>query len=236
MQTLLGHIERWLAYSQAPLENSAGEKVNGLTPILADVDEFQPRKVEELVPEKNIAPDTYLIYPNGGYHPFYGVSNTLPIYQQKIWPYVKRIKYHEKWKGKEHLLNKVRKNGTREDHLISQINPYLFLGYPRLNLFRTETYLMNKYTHKKKDGQYYPAYKNHKKTAQLLHRLVALAFIPNPENKPFVLHGNDDTTNYLRENLKWGTQRENQKGKIGRRPDTVEQKYQILVNQGIIKG
>ena len=31
MQTLLGHIERWLAYSQAPLEDCAGEKeVNGL--------------------------------------------------------------------------------------------------------------------------------------------------------------------------------------------------------------
>ena len=28
MQTLLGHIERWLAYSQAPLEDCAGEKVN----------------------------------------------------------------------------------------------------------------------------------------------------------------------------------------------------------------
>ena len=27
MQTLLGHIERWLAYSQAPLEDCAGEKV-----------------------------------------------------------------------------------------------------------------------------------------------------------------------------------------------------------------
>ena len=31
MQTLLGHIERWLAYSQAPLEDRAGEKeMNGL--------------------------------------------------------------------------------------------------------------------------------------------------------------------------------------------------------------
>ena len=95
---------------------------------------------------------------------------------------------------------------------------------------------MNNYTHKKKDGQYYPAYKNHGKTAQFLHRLVALAFIPNPENKPFVLHGNDDTTNYLRENLKWGTQRENQKGNIGRRPDTVEHKYLDLVNKKVIKG
>ena len=191
--------------------------------IQIDPSGFQPRKVEELMPDENILPDTYIVYPNGGYHPFYGVPNTPPRYQLPIWPYVKRIKFSKKWEGKEHLLNKVRKNGTREDHLISQINPYLFLGYPRLNLFRTETYLMNNYTHKKKDGQYYPAYKNHGKTAQYLHRLVALAFIPNPENKPFVLHGNDDTTNYLRENLKWGTGRENQKGRIGTRPETMEQ-------------
>ena len=95
---------------------------------------------------------------------------------------------------------------------------------------------MNNYTRKKKNGQYPPAQKNQAKTAQFLHRLVALAFIPNPENKPFVLHGNDDTTNYLRENLRWGTQRENQKGNMARRPGTVDQKYQSLVNRGFIKG
>jgi len=227
-------VREQLKFETLVPEEKKTPEIIPILPILPG--KFQPRKVEELIPHIDVLPDTYVIYPTGGYHLFYGVPNALPQYQEKIWPYVKRIKFSEKWKGKEHLLNKVRKNGTREDHLISQINPYLFLGYPKLNLFRTETYLMNKYTHKKKDGQYYPASKNHKKTAQLLHRLVALAFIPNPENKPFVLHINDDRTNYLVNNLKWGTQRENQKGNIGRRPDTVEQKYQSLVNTGIIKG
>ena len=67
------------------------------------------------------------------------------------------------------------------------------------------------------------------------HRLVALAFIPNPENKPLVMHKNDDTTNYLIENLKWGTPSENMKGKISSRPDTLQQKYLHYLNRGIAK-
>ena len=69
-----------------------------------------------------------------------------------------------------------------------------------------------------------------------LHRLIALAYIPNPKNKPCVMHLNDDSTNYLIENLEWGTHSENNRGKINKRPDTMEQKYLNLVNKGIIKG
>ena len=56
---------------------------------------FQPRKVEEVLPDIDIVPDTYMIYPTGGYHPFYGVPNTFPRYQLPIWPYIKRIKYDQ---------------------------------------------------------------------------------------------------------------------------------------------
>jgi hypothetical protein len=197
---------------------------------------FQPRKVEELLPHLNIQPDTYMIYPNGGYHPFFGVPNTFPIYQLPIWPCVKRIKFSEKWNGKEEILNKIRKNGTREDHLISQINPYISQGYPKINLFKTETYFTNIYSYKNKNGNYPPPQKNYKKTSQLFHRLVGLAFIPNPDNEPFVLHNNDDSTNYLTENLKWGGGRENMKESKARRPDTMEQKYLNLVDKEVIKG
>ena len=197
---------------------------------------LQFRKVEELLPHLNIQPDTYIIYSTGGYHPFYGVPNTFPIYQLPIWPCIKRIKFSEKWNGKEQVLNKIRKNGTREEHLISQINPFFSSNYPKVNLFKTETYFMNIYTYKNKDGNYPPAQKNHKKTNQLFHRLVGLAFIPNPDNQPFVLHNNDDSTNYLIENLKWGSAKENMKKKKARRPDTIEEKYLNLVNQEVIKG
>jgi hypothetical protein len=43
----------------------------------------------------------------------------------------------------------------------------------------------------------------------LIHRLVALAFIPNPEDKPEVDHIDNDQTNNRIENLRWATRQEN---------------------------
>ena len=218
------------------MENLAGEKeVNGLTHLLSGVDEFQPRKVEELLPDSDISPDTYIIYPTGGYHPFYGVSNTPPIYQQKIWPYVKRIKYSDSWKSKEKLNDLLRKMSLRENHSVEQLNPSLANAYYTVSLQQNSVYIGHRYTEIKKNGEHKQS-KTHGQSVQLMHRLVALAFIPNPENKPLVLHINDDHANYLIENLKWGTAGENSKGKPRRRPDTMEQKYLNLVNQGVIKG
>lgn len=48
-----------------------------------------------------------------------------------------------------------------------------------------------------------------KKRPKLLHRLVAEAFIPNPDNCPVVNHKDCDTANCKSENLEWCTQQYN---------------------------
>ena len=48
----------------------------------------------------------------------------------------------------------------------------------------------------------------------LVHRLVAMAFLPNPNNFPVVLHLDDNRLNCSVSNLKWGTYLENNKQAI----------------------
>jgi hypothetical protein len=51
--------------------------------------------------------------------------------------------------------------------------------------------------------------KDAKQKAMLLHRVVAKAFIPNPNDLPIVMHLDDNGFNNKIDNLKWGTVSEN---------------------------
>lgn len=53
--------------------------------------------------------------------------------------------------------------------------------------------------------------KDGKQKQKRVHKLVAIAFIPNPNNYPIVMHIDDDKSNPNINNLKWGTISENTK-------------------------
>ena len=51
--------------------------------------------------------------------------------------------------------------------------------------------------------------KNGNQSKQRIHRLVAQAFIPNPNNKPQVNHLDENKKNNCVDNLEWATAKEN---------------------------
>ena len=63
------------------------------------------------------------------------------------------------------------------------------------------------------DGKGYPAMllrkPRHKSKWMRVHRMLALAFIPNPDNKPQVNHKDGNRRNNALSNLEWVTNREN---------------------------
>ena len=86
-------------------------------------------------------------------------------------------------------------------------------------------------------------YKNGLKTPKYIHRLVAEAFIPNPDNLPQVNHIDEDTTNNALCNIEWCTADYNTN--YGNRNNKVSKKlfngklskpaYQYTLNGELVK-
>lgn len=69
--------------------------------------------------------------------------------------------------------------------------------------------ILRQFEHSKNGYMYVSLCKDGKPKSYLVHRLVAEAFIPNPENKPCVDHINGIRTDCRVENLRWVTHEEN---------------------------
>ena len=72
--------------------------------------------------------------------------------------------------------------------------------------------------------------KDGKSRNEHIHRMVAEAFIPNPDNLPYVMHIDESRTNCYVDNLKWGTGIEN-----GNTPLRLQRLHNRSKTNGIAK-
>lgn len=85
----------------------------------------------------------------------------------------------EGYEGLYQVSNMGRVKSLKNDIILK---PYILRGYEKVLL-----------------------YKNKKRKHFQIHRLVAMAFIPNPDNKPQVNHKDENKTNNCVDNLEWCT-------------------------------
>ena len=95
-----------------------------------------------------------------------------------------------------------------------RVDGYKYVFHPNGTILR----IWDGYTNEvktSKDGKGYMKiclYKDGKRKTFKVHRLLAIAFIPNPQNKPFIDHINGIKHDNRLENLRWVTHQENMNG------------------------
>ena len=120
------------------------------------------------------------------------------------WRYIEGYEglYQVSSKGKIKSVERTDRNNHKVKEKIRKLNSDKY-GYLMVNLW--------------KDGTNKTSY---------IHRLVAQAFIPNPDNKPCIDHINTDKTDNRVENLRWVTPKENINNPISREK-FVNNRYKI---------
>lgn len=71
-------------------------------------------------------------------------------------------------------------------------------------------------------------YKDNKEHTYSIHKLVALAFVPNPEGLPEIDHIDNNPRNNCADNLRWVTSRENTAHRISSRSSTKARKVYCI--------
>jgi predicted XRE-type DNA-binding protein len=93
-----------------------------------------------------------------------------------------------------------------ENYEVSNLGNVKSLNYKRSNLSK-----LLKYTNNNSGYRYVVLSKNNIQKTFLIHRLVALSFLKNPQNKKCVNHKNEIKKDNNLENLEWATHSENSK-------------------------
>ena len=108
---------------------------------------------------------------------------------------------------------RIEKNGKRKLYKQKKLLPYIKRKYYTVNLY------------------------SKKQATLLIHRLVAKAFIPNPENKREVNHIDGNKLNNRLENLEWCTMQENMEhaGRTGLMKHGEDHRLCQLTNEQIIE-
>ena len=87
-----------------------------------------------------------------------------------------------------------------------------------------------------RNGYYgYLLWKNNHSKFATLHRLLAIAFIPNPENKPCIDHINTIKTDNRLDNLRWCSSKENSNNPLSKIHSSNSHKGQIKTPESIEK-
>lgn len=90
--------------------------------------------------------------------------------------------------------------------IIEEFPNYLISNYGNIKTLKT---LENRTTHINSGYELVVFNVGEKRYSRLVHRLVAIAFLPNPEDKPCVNHLNGIKTDNRAANLEWVTYKEN---------------------------